>query len=507
MWNTISIHPPHPPHPSSPLSSPLDPPLRPRQSISLSLSIPPRRPKHPFSNTARGQRSLFTTTRIVIVNHLPVDTPPCRLENCSSESHAPVGSKTRVSLTGHSFTSLLHSSSSALLHLVVVTRSPFVSLPLAHPSLSRCHSLTLHRVVSDSLDPLPPPFHPFHHRKSNPSVPQSTRTNSTLSDPLPEPSLGVTSPPPSYVHLKPNSRRHSKFTAFSGSSTSSVYSTSDASSTGRAAGLHWTLGEKPDIATVFEEEASGDHLDVDLSATKDDTATTPEQQTLIPAQRKFDPISLSRPSSRPSKDGATRVTSDCPPSSTRYPTLNGQTCSTLVDRSLPKPRAQRSETISSQISAHSANSSRSTHPFASAVVRSVSPPHLPLRDTLQPGNHPIMKSRSHGNLSEVYKMPPPVLAPAHQVTLSSTEDKHDEDLCPVCVESLSFTYRLPGEKPHIVPECGHSLHEVSAHRLTPRQIAYSADLAVRNVSSQCTAMFLQKALVEILESVEYVDSQ
>ncbi|ORX39121.1 Pleckstrin homology domain-domain-containing protein [Kockovaella imperatae] len=50
-------------------------------------------------------------------------------------------------------------------------------------------------------------------------------------------------------------------------------------------------------------------------------------------------------------------------------------------------------------------------------------------------------------------------APAHQVTLSSSEDKDDEDICPVCCESLSFTFRLPGEKPHIVPECGHALHE------------------------------------------------
>jgi hypothetical protein len=51
----------------------------------------------------------------------------------------------------------------------------------------------------------------------------------------------------------------------------------------------------------------------------------------------------------------------------------------------------------------------------------------------------------------------------HQVTLVSEEDAREEegDNCPVCCESLSFTYRLPGEKPHIVPECGHSLHEVS----------------------------------------------
>jgi hypothetical protein len=37
----------------------------------------------------------------------------------------------------------------------------------------------------------------------------------------------------------------------------------------------------------------------------------------------------------------------------------------------------------------------------------------------------------------------------------------DDDECPVCLEPLSFSFRLPGEKPHIVPECGHALHEVS----------------------------------------------
>lgn len=34
-----------------------------------------------------------------------------------------------------------------------------------------------------------------------------------------------------------------------------------------------------------------------------------------------------------------------------------------------------------------------------------------------------------------------------------------EQDCPVCLEPLSFSFRLPGEKPHIVPECGHALHE------------------------------------------------
>lgn len=47
---------------------------------------------------------------------------------------------------------------------------------------------------------------------------------------------------------------------------------------------------------------------------------------------------------------------------------------------------------------------------------------------------------------------PPVIA--HDVTDS-------DETCPVCLESLAFSFRLPGEKPHVVPECGHALHEVS----------------------------------------------
>ncbi|KIP02991.1 hypothetical protein PHLGIDRAFT_78282 [Phlebiopsis gigantea 11061_1 CR5-6] len=41
----------------------------------------------------------------------------------------------------------------------------------------------------------------------------------------------------------------------------------------------------------------------------------------------------------------------------------------------------------------------------------------------------------------------------------SSHDAAAEDECPVCLEPLSFSFRLPGEKPHIVPECGHALHE------------------------------------------------
>lgn len=44
--------------------------------------------------------------------------------------------------------------------------------------------------------------------------------------------------------------------------------------------------------------------------------------------------------------------------------------------------------------------------------------------------------------------------------VSNHDATDDEEECPVCLEPLSFSFRLPGEKPHIVPECGHALHEV-----------------------------------------------
>ncbi|KAF8074869.1 Pleckstrin homology domain-containing protein [Lyophyllum atratum] len=49
------------------------------------------------------------------------------------------------------------------------------------------------------------------------------------------------------------------------------------------------------------------------------------------------------------------------------------------------------------------------------------------------------------------------VAPLPVVSASQSVD--DEAECPVCLEPLSFSFRLPGEKPHIVPECGHALHE------------------------------------------------
>ncbi len=56
-----------------------------------------------------------------------------------------------------------------------------------------------------------------------------------------------------------------------------------------------------------------------------------------------------------------------------------------------------------------------------------------------------------------------VVAPVPVV--SSQDPRDDEGSCPVCLEPLSSSFRLPGEKPHIVPDCGHALHEVSSDDL------------------------------------------
>lgn len=80
-----------------------------------------------------------------------------------------------------------------------------------------------------------------------------------------------------------------------------------------------------------------------------------------------------------------------------------------------------------------------------------------------PSQVSLHSSDSFGNATDNHNhhpyaaMPPPPLP-----VVSNHDTLDDEQECPVCLEPLSFSFRLPGEKPHVVPECGHSLHEVSA---------------------------------------------
>ena len=60
--------------------------------------------------------------------------------------------------------------------------------------------------------------------------------------------------------------------------------------------------------------------------------------------------------------------------------------------------------------------------------------------------------------------------------VSSRDVTEEEAECPVCLEPLSFSFRLPGEKPHIVPECGHALHEVARLRSQSLRAKYSLSI-------------------------------
>ena len=336
--------------------------------------------------------------------------------------------------------------------------------------------------------------HPFLHHKSNPSVPFSTRSASTLDQSAPS---GITSPQTSVS--APSS--HRKFTAFSGSSSSSsTYSASDTSSiVGKYSsynGHHWGFGEKPDISTVFEEDDRSDgEVEVDFSAARK-SSHDPDQRVQREDHLPLGPpIDYPKESEQEAPRGVNGQTqAGGPPTTGHFHRHNTSDISTTTYILRPG----RSGTISSQASAHSAKSTKSVHPFASAINRPTSPPPLP-RSKLQP---PKPKSP---HLHEAFTMQQVHLAPVHQVTLSSTDDKDDEEKCPVCCESLSFTFRLPGEKPHVVPECGHALHEVSPQArsdigdcLLKRTLTGS-----RNASARYMAISIPTTPVATLAFVEY----
>jgi len=74
--------------------------------------------------------------------------------------------------------------------------------------------------------------------------------------------------------------------------------------------------------------------------------------------------------------------------------------------------------------------------------------------------------------------------------MSSHDLDADEAECPVCLEPLSFSFRLPGEKPHVVPECGHALHEVSLPRPSFLDLNDNPLIQLLSQTSLFTGLFL-----------------
>ncbi|GMK55813.1 hypothetical protein CspeluHIS016_0208690 [Cutaneotrichosporon spelunceum] len=122
----------------------------------------------------------------------------------------------------------------------------------------------------------------------------------------------------------------------------------------------------------------------------------------------------------------------------------------------PCSRQHRASTVSnmSNATASSNKSKGSIHPFA---VNRAPSPLLATPEQLAPPGQAVNLWRTAPPIYDGFETPTTPM-PIHQVALVSAEDEQDDAICPLCTESLSFSYRLPGEKPHIVPECGHALH-------------------------------------------------
>lgn len=122
----------------------------------------------------------------------------------------------------------------------------------------------------------------------------------------------------------------------------------------------------------------------------------------------------------------------------------------------PDPSSQHSNSRGSFVPHTIANSFRSVFQRNPHRAPSAASLHSSYSDTSSfsppPYSHPEPRP-------DVHPYAAMVAAPLPVVSSRDMSDDED-DCCPVCLEPLSFSFRLPGEKPHIVPECGHSLHEV-----------------------------------------------
>ncbi|ODO06033.1 hypothetical protein L198_01262 [Cryptococcus wingfieldii CBS 7118] len=319
-------------------------------------------------------------------------------------------------------------------------------------------------------DPAPPASHPFHHKKQ-PSVPLSTRTTSTfpyISSPI-SPSTQYAS---SSLASRSSNRHSSKYTAFSGSTgeneggeDDSIYSYSTLAS---SRGAHWHVSDKPDISTVFEEDPSdkgGFHNDFapPPSAFTHKSGSQSERGLRYPATKLHSQASSSTLVSKAThKSVPNNYFSVRDNASLSATSVNGR------ERSGTPSSSSHGTVVSTK-----STSGSTAHPFANAVVRPSTPSSKPKPSFLSPqparsGPTPLTGLSSSKSAPDLDSLSLPLShtqrerqreMPPLQPVVVSTQDEDEDDMCPVCVEPMGATYRLPGEKPPIVPECGHALHE------------------------------------------------
>jgi hypothetical protein len=110
---------------------------------------------------------------------------------------------------------------------------------------------------------------------------------------------------------------------------------------------------------------------------------------------------------------------------------------------------------------------------------------LPSSTSYSNRSTPTLKTHTQDTLSHPFAL----MAHAPLPVVSSHDSSEDEEDCPVCLEPLSFSFRLPGEKPHIVPECGHALHEVCfRHLSSPSVVCGRFGFVARALQAQVTLL-------------------
>lgn len=307
------------------------------------------------------------------------------------------------------------------------------------------------RLASQNRPPLPTQ----PHTPNTLPLSLSPRSSTLRLDPLPAHlQHGSESSSGSVANKEFDKRRLSQYTisSFSGSEYSqSLPSATMQRSTSGPSGLY-PVGERGTVSTVFEEEypqmqtngRSAQQSDRRPSTIDSDDGWARDSQGGH-SQNHYHPRTGERPS-------ALQLHHTTLPARRQYTPSPGLPTVSL------SPRTQRSSTISSTHSSTSKPKTPASHPFASG--RAPSPSHPADYLTPPAGSPPAVPSHAFPAINDNFKMPAPVI-PAHQVALASPEDEQGDPDCPVCCESMSFTFRLPGEKPHVVPECGHALHEVS----------------------------------------------
>lgn len=243
------------------------------------------------------------------------------------------------------------------------------------------------------------------------------------------------------IHFQTGARRSNRNSQMTMSSVSSDNSSSAMSPSTIRQGQPWGLPagfeKRPSVATVFEDEPLDD-VEYDGVIGNHDMTQAHDWQTERENLRNQGRTS-----------GGLQLSTSAPTSNRMYGPVPSAA------------RSQRASTVSNATTSSAKSKSGSGHPFAS-MHRAPSPL---LEVPEQMALPPVSTSRSAPSLYDSYKIHASL--PTHQVALVSAEDEEDDAICPLCTESLSFAYRLPGEKPHIIPECGHPLHHVSILRLCP----------------------------------------